>query len=128
MISGFNPIHSGISPQPPALAAANAAANQPDSEGVFRLAQKVVWALAPGDFRPPSPPGVGGSVDLYHTAGSRGMGLWGGDRKADGTGAGLSGDFAQGLSTSEHLAAPKDFPYLMPLTGRSLGKNLNTVI
>lgn len=125
MISGFNPLQHATGPQPPALAAANAAANQPDSEGVLRLAQKVVWALAPGEFRAPSPPGVGGSVDLYDTAGSQGKGPWGGARESGGM---MSGDFAQGLSTSEPLAPPRDFPYLRPLTGRIVGKNLNTLI
>lgn len=128
MISGFNPVQKGTGPRPPALAAANAAANQPDSEGVLRLAQKVVWALAPGDFRAPSPPGVGSSVDLYDTAGPRSSGLWGATNPSDGKGGMMTGDFAQGLSTSEPLAPPKDFPYLRPLTGPSLGKNLNTVI
>lgn len=129
MISDLKSIQPGFGPPPPTMAAANTAANHPDSESIHLLAKKMASTF-PGGFRPASPPGLGGSLDLYDSAGHQAAGLLGGKRP-DSMGDMMKGkgDYAQGLSTtSEPLASPPDFPYLKPLSGPNLGNKLNALI
>jgi hypothetical protein len=64
MISELGPIHPGERPRPKALAAANLAANRPDAADLRRLARDIRPPLPEGAL-PASPPGLGGSLDVY---------------------------------------------------------------
>lgn len=64
MISELGPIHPGGHRKPKALAASNLAANRPSAADVHRLARDMRHALPAGAL-PASPPGVGGSLDVY---------------------------------------------------------------